>query len=175
MIPSSAIFDQSVMQHLLDLDPVVQDYRAFFSCLDWSLLDQWQAERSSGGRPPHPESAYLKAFLVRLREGLSYTSQLRRFLLKHPLLVIELAFISNSIPPRLMALTASKRFPVRFACARNCAPLTRTSCKTCWPLPWRPYKKPSPAWAKPWPSMSSTSLPGCARTTPMSTSKVASM
>src|SRR2546421_7180462 len=92
MIPSSAIFDQSVMQHLLDLDPVVQDYRAFFSCLDWSLLDQWQAERSSRGRPPHPESAYLKAFLVRLREGLSYTSQLRRFLLKHPLLVIELGF-----------------------------------------------------------------------------------
>ena len=52
MIPSSAIFDQSVMQHLLDLDPVVQDYRAFFSCLDWSLLDQWQAQRSSRGRPP---------------------------------------------------------------------------------------------------------------------------
>src|SRR6266699_7316609 len=92
MIPSSAIFDQSMMQHLLDLDPVVQDYRAFFSCLDWSLLDQWQAERSSRGRPAHPESADLKAFLVRLREGLIYTSQLRRFLLKHPLLVIELGF-----------------------------------------------------------------------------------
>jgi hypothetical protein len=92
MIPSSAIFDQSVMQHLLDLDPVVQDYRAFFSCLDWSLLDQWQAQRSARGRPPHPESAYLKAFLVRLSFGMSYTSQLRRFLLKHPLLVIELGF-----------------------------------------------------------------------------------
>ena len=39
MIPSSAIFDQSVMQHLLDLDPVVQDYRAFFALLDWSLVD----------------------------------------------------------------------------------------------------------------------------------------
>src|SRR6266849_1051439 len=38
-IPSSAIFDQSVMQHLLDLDPVVQDYRAFFALLDWSLVD----------------------------------------------------------------------------------------------------------------------------------------
>jgi len=92
MIPSSAIFDQSVMQHLLDLDPVVQDYRAFFSCLDWSLLDQWQAQRSSRGRPPHPESAYLKAFVVRLRQGMIYTSQLRRFLLKHPLLVMELGF-----------------------------------------------------------------------------------
>src|SRR5437667_10605618 len=92
MIPSSALFDQSVMQRLLDHDPVVADYRAFFSLLDWSLVDQWQAERSARGRPPHPESAYLKAFLVRIREGMSYTSQLRRFLLKHPLLVIELGF-----------------------------------------------------------------------------------
>jgi hypothetical protein len=92
MIPSSGFFDQSAMQQLLDLDPVVRDYRAFFSALDWSLVDQWQAERSARGRPPHPESAYLKAFLVRLREGMSYTSQLRRFLLKHPLLVMELGF-----------------------------------------------------------------------------------
>ena len=44
------------------------------------------------GRPAHPESAHLKAFLVRIREGISYTRQLRRFLLKHPLLVIELGF-----------------------------------------------------------------------------------
>src|SRR5712691_2925781 len=42
-IPSSAIFDQSVMQHLLDLDPVVQDYRAFFALLDWSLVDPCMA------------------------------------------------------------------------------------------------------------------------------------
>jgi hypothetical protein len=92
MIPSSALFDQSVMQQLLDVDPVVQDYRTFFSLLDWPLVDQWQAQRSARGRPAHPESAYLKAFLVRIREGMSYTSQLRRFLLKHPLLVIELGF-----------------------------------------------------------------------------------
>ena len=111
MIPSSAIFDQSVMQHLLDLDPVVQDYRAFFSCLDWSLLDQWQAERSSRGRPPHPESAYLKAFLVRLREGLSYTSQLRRFLLKHPLLVIELGFHLELDPTAVYGFDCQQTLP----------------------------------------------------------------
>ena len=92
MVPSSTLFDQSVLQQLLDVDPVVLDYRTFFDGLDWSLVDQWQAERSTRGRPPHPESAYLKAFLVRIREGMSYTSQLRRFLLKHPLLVIELGF-----------------------------------------------------------------------------------
>ncbi len=31
MIPSSACLDQSLIQHLLDHDPVVTDYRTFFS------------------------------------------------------------------------------------------------------------------------------------------------
>ena len=92
MIPASHLFDQSTLTALLEHDPVVQDYRAFFALLDWSLVEQWQARRSPRGRPAHPESAYLKAFLVRIREGLLFTSQLRRFLLKHPLLVIELGF-----------------------------------------------------------------------------------
>src|SRR5207248_9551371 len=60
--------------------------------LGWSVVDDWQAHRSCRGRPAHPESAYLKAFLVRIREGMLYTTQLRRFLLRHPLLVIELGF-----------------------------------------------------------------------------------
>jgi hypothetical protein len=92
MVPSSRIFDQSVLQQLLDVDRVVQDYRTFFADLNWSLVAQWQAARSTRGRPAHRESAYLKAFLVRIREKMSYTSQLRRFLLTHPLLVIELGF-----------------------------------------------------------------------------------
>jgi len=92
MIPASALFDQSIITALLDHDPLVADYRAFFALLDWSLVEHWQAQHSSRGRPPHPESAYLKAFLIRIREGLLYTSHLRRFLLKHPLLVIELGF-----------------------------------------------------------------------------------
>src|SRR6266550_7154353 len=114
MVPSSALFDQAVMQQLLDVDPVVQDYRAFFSLLDWSLVDQWQAERSSRGRPPHPESAYLKAFLVRLREGLSYTSQLRRFLLKHPLLVIELGFHLELDPTAAYGFDGEQTLPCEF-------------------------------------------------------------
>jgi hypothetical protein len=92
MIPASDLFDQSTMTALLEHDPLVQDYRTFFALLDWSLVEQWQHQRSARGRPPHPESAYLKAFLVRIREGLIYTSQLRRFFVNHPLLVIELGF-----------------------------------------------------------------------------------
>jgi hypothetical protein len=96
MIPSSPLFHQSVFAQLLDHDPVVQEYRAFFSLLDWSVVEQWEAERkaqlSARGQPAHPMSAYIKAFLIRICEGMIYTTQLHRFLLKHPLLVIELGF-----------------------------------------------------------------------------------
>ena len=93
IIPSSLPFDQSVIAALLEHDPLIQDYRAFFSLLDWSLVEQWQQSRSVYcGSHGHPESAYLKAFLLRLREGLIYTTQLRCFLQRHPLLIIELGF-----------------------------------------------------------------------------------
>src|SRR6266849_2763396 len=92
MIPSSTIFDQETMTHLLAYDPLVQEYEAFFALLDWSLVESWQAQHSGRGRPAHPLSTYLKAFLIRIREGMTYTSDLRRFLLKHPLRVISLCF-----------------------------------------------------------------------------------
>jgi hypothetical protein len=92
MIPASTLFDQSTITAQIDHDPLIQDYRAFFALLDWSVVERWEAERSSRGRPPHPASAYLKAFLLRIREGMLYTTQLRRFLLRHPLLVIEFGF-----------------------------------------------------------------------------------
>ena len=63
MVPSSSRFDQSTLQQMLDVDPVVLDYRSFFADLDWSLVQRWHAQRSSRGRPAHPESAYLKAFI----------------------------------------------------------------------------------------------------------------
>jgi|SRR5581483_3683633 len=91
MIPSSTLFDQSTIAALLDHDPLIQQYRALFSLLDWSAVEHWQAQRRER-RPAHPESAYLKAFLIRIQEGMLYTAQLRRFLLCHPLLVIELGF-----------------------------------------------------------------------------------
>jgi hypothetical protein len=111
MIPASDLFDQSTMAALLEHDPLVQDYRAFFALFEWSLVDDWQAQRSARGRPAHPESAYLKAFLVRLREGMSSTSQLRRFLLKHPLLVIELGFHLELAPATPYGFDAEQTLP----------------------------------------------------------------
>jgi hypothetical protein len=114
MIPSSAVFDQPTMTHLLTHDPVVAAYRALFSLFDWSLVEQWQAQRSARGRPAHPESAYLKALLVRINEGLIYTAQLRAFLLKHPLLVIELGFHLKLDPSAAYGFDVEQTLPSRY-------------------------------------------------------------
>lgn len=149
MIPSSDLFDQSVMSALLTHDPVVVHYRAFFSFFDWSLVEQWQQQRSPRGRHGHPISAYLKAFLIRINEGFSYTTQLRQFLIKHPLLVIELGFqleLEKSMP---YGFSPKKTFPVAFGSVSNCATwiavCCKPSCKRQWPL----LGRKSQAWVRP--------------------------
>lgn len=114
MIPTSSLFDQSTISALLDHDPLVQDYRAFFSFFDWSRVDDWQAQRSARGRPAHRESAYLKAFLIRQKEGFTYTTQLHRFLLNHPLLIIELGFHLTLDPNAPYGFDVQATLPCRF-------------------------------------------------------------
>ncbi len=93
MIPSSDRFDQSIIASLLEVDPLVQQYRAFFSLLDWSVIQRWLAHRSACfGSHGHRLTAYLKAFLIRIKEGFRYSTQVHDFLLSHPLLVIDLDF-----------------------------------------------------------------------------------
>jgi hypothetical protein len=102
------------MTAMLNHDPVVTQYRAFFSLLDWSLVEEFEAHRCGPGRPGHPESAYLKAFLIPQNEGFLYTSQLRRFLLKHPLLVIELGFHLVLDPSAAYGFAVDKTLPCRY-------------------------------------------------------------
>lgn len=126
MIAASRHFDQSMLPLLLELDPVVADYRAFFLLLDWSVVDRWASARSSRGRPGHPETAYLKALLVRIREGFQYTTQLRAFLVKHPLLVIELGFhlVLDACSP--YGLDVEQTLPTRFWFGEKLRSLDRT-------------------------------------------------
>jgi hypothetical protein len=115
MIPASDLFSQPVLAALLTHDPLITDYRTFFSFFDWELVEEWQAHRSSRGRPPtHSESTYIKAFLLRLREGMIYSTQLRSFLLKHPLLIIELGFHLVLDPHAPYGFDAEKTLPCRF-------------------------------------------------------------
>jgi hypothetical protein len=115
MIPSSDRFDQSTIAALLEVDPLVADYRAFFSLLDWSVVDRWQAERSAYcGSHGHPLSAYLKAFLLRIKAGLRYSSQLRQFLLDHPLLIIDFGFHLELDPRLPYGFDPDKTLPCRY-------------------------------------------------------------
>lgn len=90
MIPVLQPFDQSTLERMRDLDPVVQRYRTRFALFDWSSIDP--PHKRGPGHPGHPKSAYLKAALVRIGEHLGSTPRWRAYLLDHPLLVLELGF-----------------------------------------------------------------------------------
>lgn len=74
------------------IDPVVARYRAFFALLDWGQVPERDSRRPWPGRSPHPRAAYVKALLVKLCEGKAHVSELRAFLVEHPLLVLEVGF-----------------------------------------------------------------------------------
>lgn len=115
MIPASVRFDQSTMASLLEIDPLVQEYRAFFSLFDWSVVERWQAQRSPCcGSHGHPITAYLKAFFIRINEGLIYSTQLHDFLVKHPLLVIELGFQLKLDPMAPYGFDVERTLPCRY-------------------------------------------------------------
>src|SRR5262249_47936980 len=92
MIPESLVFDQQTMIRLLEHDPVVQRYRLFFDQLDCSVVPDLPVGRSRPGRRPHPQRAYIKALRIRVCQGFEYISQLRRFLVEHPLFVLDIGF-----------------------------------------------------------------------------------
>jgi hypothetical protein len=64
IIPYSLTFDQPTMQHMMQHNDLVQDYRALFALLDWSVIPDKPLLSCAPGRRPHPRSAYLKALLV---------------------------------------------------------------------------------------------------------------
>ena len=92
MIPASAALDQHGLAIELERDSIVQRYRSFFALLDWTQVPERVVDHPWPGPVPHPESAYVKALLVKLCEQKAYVTDLRRFLVEHPLLVLELGF-----------------------------------------------------------------------------------
>lgn len=90
MIPVLRPFDQSTLERMREVDPIVQRYRARFALFDWSASDP--PKKRGPGNPGHPKSAYIKAALVRIKEHLLSTPRWRAYLLDHPLLVLELGF-----------------------------------------------------------------------------------
>jgi hypothetical protein len=64
----------------------------FFALLDWTAVPERANGRAWPGPQPHPRTAYIKALLVKLKEGKSHITDLRRFLVQHPVLVLLLGF-----------------------------------------------------------------------------------
>ncbi len=92
MLAYSQTFDQRTLALLMEHDAIVQRYRALFALVEWQVLPDQAPDPSRPGKRPHPESAYIKALLIKIYEGYQYCSQLRTFLVEHPLLVLELGF-----------------------------------------------------------------------------------
>lgn len=126
MISSSPAFDQSKLAYSLSIDKVVQRYREFFSFFDWSLVSRWEEQQSSRGRPAHPESAFIKTFLIRINEGFIYTTQLRAYLAEHPLLVVELGFNLKPDITDPLGFDVEQTLPCRFWLGEKLRQLDRT-------------------------------------------------
>jgi hypothetical protein len=77
---------------LWEHDEVVCRYRAFFGLFDWQEVPERRASRPWPGPTPDPRSAYLKVFLVKICEGKTFMTEVRRYLVEHPLLVLFLGF-----------------------------------------------------------------------------------
>jgi len=92
MIAVCAAWDQGALGALLDHDPVVRRYRTFFAHLDWAVIPARDPARPWPGPTPHPPAAYIKALLIKLCEHKEYVTQVRSFLIEHPLLVLEIGF-----------------------------------------------------------------------------------
>lgn len=84
--------DQPLVTMLAAHDPVVQRYRAFFALLEWGLVPERAPTRPWPGPTPHPAAAYVKALVIKICEQKEYITQLRAFLVEHPLLVLECGF-----------------------------------------------------------------------------------
>ncbi len=68
-------------------DRVAARYEQLLKDLDWSQIAEIDDGQARRGRLPHPERAYVGAFVVMVEEKLTTVSALRRYLGEHPALV----------------------------------------------------------------------------------------
>ncbi len=171
MIPDSLVFDQPTLARLLDHDALVQRYRQFFALLDWSVVNEHDANRRAPGPAPHPLSAYLKAFLIRISEGKCFMTHLRTFLVEHPLLVLELGFHLVLDPTQPYGFDVARTVPSARWLREQLRRLDPALLQSL--LEGTVTALQAEIWAKPSPLMSSISTPGSKKTTRASTSPTA--
>lgn len=94
--------------HFVD-DPVAQRYEELFGWFDWSQVPEKEGGGQQTGRLPHPEAAYVRAYLVMVNEKLDYHTELRRYLCEHAALVwvIGWRLVADASAPYGFNVTAS--------------------------------------------------------------------
>jgi len=91
-IPETIPLDQTTVASLIASDALCQRMCALFDLLDWSQVPEPASDPHRRGPHPHPARAYLQALLLKLSEQLTFCTTLRRYLIEHPLLVLNLGF-----------------------------------------------------------------------------------
>src|SRR5260370_7125871 len=99
MLPYSRLFDQRTLSLLMEHDAIVQRYRSLFAFIEWQVLPDPVPDPSRPGKRPPPESPYIKALFIKIKEGFQYCSQLPTFLAEPPLLPLKLASPPPPNPP----------------------------------------------------------------------------
>src|SRR2546422_131195 len=93
MILVSQRFDQQNLNAQWECDRVASRSRGIFALIEWHALFPEEAVTTPKvGKPAHPTSASVKALLVKVTEHHEDITQLRRYLVEHPFLVLELGF-----------------------------------------------------------------------------------
>lgn len=111
MIPIFCPPSQIRWSELVEHDEVVRRYREFFALFDWTQVTERNGQRPWPGRTPHPRSAYVKALLVRIAEEKTFMTDLRAYLIDHPLLVLDLGFRPVPDPSALFGFDVERTVP----------------------------------------------------------------
>jgi hypothetical protein len=84
--------DWQTMIRRMEADPLVHRLRAFLPSWTGAWRPSGLQGREERARPPHSLIASIKALLLTISEGLTSCTRVRRFLVSHPLLMLELGF-----------------------------------------------------------------------------------
>jgi hypothetical protein len=95
--PRSSAINESLLKNphkppnFVRNSPVAQRYLDFLGILSWDKFPERELH-DPRGKPPIPYLPFVAACLVKLDQGFTYMSQLRRYLVEHPALLFLLGF-----------------------------------------------------------------------------------
>jgi hypothetical protein len=111
MIQSQGVDIQIGVANVAVPDPMEAEYAALFAPLQWDVVPERNVHKPHPGRTPHPQQAYVKAWLIKQREKCSSMAMLRRLLVRHPRLVLALGFRAVPAPESPYRFDVEKTVP----------------------------------------------------------------